>query len=356
MAELETLQFMGEVWDSFSGWEKGEFIFTSAFMILGILAALEEYRPNDPADIPTGDQIKTAQQKTEELEKNLESLRNRGVSGEGSLQYEKLIRDALQTMEKYRHEMFAPGTVTEIRRALEDAENFRREKHDQDAAYTLYQAWQIARPAQQQVLEGEKEWEEASISYLTVHGSLQKVFASVPEMQVQFATDCGHESLTIDADFWSEGRVKELQASMPEESLSRELTTEDIQQRTQQLRELAETLNQALTEAVDNFRCSQQRMELCESLYASFSDRGWCLEETAENGFEEGDPRRDAVLHLMSAARDTVEFTLSGAGRIEAKTTFRDVYNRNLTNYFSQILRQALQENGFTITQLTSSV
>ena len=356
MAELETIQFMGEVWDSFSGWDKGKFIFTSAYILFGILAAMGEFKPNDPADIPTDDQIKTAQQKTLELEKELESLHNRGVSGQGSLQYEKLICDALETMENYRHEMFAPGAVTEIRRALEDAVNFRREKHDQEAVHTLYQAWQNARLAQRQILEGEKEWEEASIGYLTVHGSLQKVFASVTEMQVQFTTDCGHENLTMDADFWSEGRVKELQASMPEDSISKELTTEGIRQRSQQLRELAESLNQALTEAVDNFRCSQQRMELCESLYASFLDRGWYLEETAENGFKEGDPRRDVVLHLMSVARDTVEFIFSGAGRIEAKTTYRDVYNRNLTNYFSQILRQALQENGFTITQLTSSV
>lgn len=348
----ETWQILGEVWDSFSGWEKGGLIATGVIAVLGTLASLEEERSWE--GLPTEPQVEGSRQTIKKLEKELNDLKGSTVSGESASQWEAQTGENLKTIEEYRHTLFAPGEVTKIRNALEDARRFRREGSESLAAKTFYDAWQLSRITLAQVLQEEKRWEEANAVYLTCHKSLEEVLETTPKMEVRFTTDQGQETLTMDADFWSRGQVTVLQTQMPQPLLSRDLTVEQVQQQTRTLQNLAEDLSRVVTEAVDAFRMSQQRMELCEAVYDSLADRGWCLEDTGENGFEQEDPRQDACLNLYNAAGDRLRLRFSGPGQIAAQTRFRGVYNRNLEAYLQGVLRQALEENGFVVAQLTA--
>ena len=349
------LELLAEVSGDLTAGEKISGLIIGAFVLIGLISAIQENRPNNPEDIPTNGQINEKKEQIAKLEGQLKSMKSGTISGENADLWRKKTEEALEHMEKLRHELFAPGEVKQIRQALQDAEDFREKGHQEAANTALYQAWQLARKTEECVLQAEKEWEEAAVAYLTAHGSMQLVLDNTSEMPVEFTTDQGKETLPMDADFWSQGRVSALQKTLPEEELPRDLTVEQVQQRIQQIRALAQELEQAITVAVEDFQISQQRMELCEAIYEFFADRGWALDETAENGFEKQDPRKDILLNLYSAAKDKLEFTFSGAGRISAKSRFRDVHNRGLMEYMEQIIRQALQENGFTVTQLASN-
>lgn len=355
MDEME-LELLAEAAGGFTAGDKVTLLIFGAFALIGLISAIGENRPNNPEDIPTNGQIDEKKKQIANLEEQLKSMKSGTVSGESADLWKKKTEEALARIEKLRHELFAPGEVKQIRQALQDAEDLRQKEMHSAANTALYQAWQLARITEENVLEAEKAWEEAAIVYLTAHGSMQLVLNNTSEMPVEFTTDQGKETLPMDADFWSQGRVSALQKTLPEEELPRDLTVEQVQQRIQQIKEMAQELEQAITAAAEDFRSSQQRMELCEAIYEFFADRGWALDETAENGFEKQDPRKDVLLNLYSAAKDKLEFTFSGAGQISAKSRFREVHNRGLMEYMEQIIRQALQENGFTVTQLASNL
>ena len=353
---VSTFELIGEVWDVFSGLEKAGIIAVGALMLLGAIAENDENTPNDPNDIPTWNQISEKQKQLDFLQRKMADYRSGTVSGANAEQWQKLTKEALERIKGYRHQMFAPGAVTEIREALASAEEFRSLDLNQAANQTLYQAWQLARKTELEVLDGEKLWEETAVEYLTCHGRLQKLFDTTGELSVEFQADQGKETLTMDADFWSQGRVSHLRNTMPGENLEPTVTVEYISHSTQQLREMANSLRQVILEATDAFRSSQQRMQLCQAVCDSFLERGWILDEAAENGFEKRDPREDAVLNLCSAARDKLEFRFSGATHIALKPRFQAVHNQGLRSYMENTLRQVLTENGFVLTELTSSI
>ena len=354
MEELSTWQIMGEIWDCFSGGEKALLIGTAVISLLGVLASAEEARPNNPEDIPTYSQIRQSQDRVKQLEAGLKDLESGTHSGDGATRWEEQTRQALQTIEQYRHLLFAPGKVTEIRQALADAEDFRREDRPQAAATALYQAWQLARLTEQQVLQEEVAWEKAAVDYLTCYGQLQMVLDTAPNMAVEFTTDRGKEVLSMDADFWSEGNVEKIRKRMPKEELPRDLTVAKVQEQTGTLRELAQALQDAVSGALEAFRASQQRMQLCKAVCGSFLDRGWRMDKEGENGFERKDPRKNAKLQLLSPSRDGLEFTFSGAGQMAVKPSFRGVHNRDFKTYLEQLLGQILREKGFADVRLSS--
>lgn len=354
-SELGMLKMVGEAWNELSKGEKAWLSFLGVLAAIAVISHVQEVTGNDSDNIPTAEQIKEKQEQLEKIEHLLNDTKTGAVTGANAELWKKRTEEALARIEGFRHEQFAPGAVTEIREALDNAAEFSRSGMQQAANQTLSQAWQLARITEIKVLEAEKAWEEAAVVYLSCHGGLQKVLDNISEMPVEFTTDQGKESITMDADFWSEGRVSRLVQTMPEEELPRTASVEQVEHWTQQLRDLAQTLSNVLEAAVDAFRTSQERLELCNAVYNSFLDRGWILDETAENGFEKDDPRKDAFLHLCSAAQDKLEFTFSGASNIELKPRFKGVHNQGLKTYLENMLRQVLSENGFTLTQLTSS-
>lgn len=347
---LGNVETMIEIWDSIPGIGQA-LIVIGGIMLLGSMGTGGD---SDFADIPTNEQIEASGMRLRELEAQLEALHSGGPAAAGSLQWESQTRETMERIEKYRHELFAPGALEEIDRTLKDAAGFRADGFYQAAADTLYQAWQLARITEQRVLEGEKAWEEASVDYLTRYGCLQKLLQAMPNMPVEFTTDQGRETLTMDADFWSEGRVAALQEGLPEQELPRDLTLEQVQQRSGLINERTGALSEAAHGAVEAFMASQQRMDVCDAVYTAFADRGWILDEDGENGFEKEDSRRDISLSLRSAADDRLVFTFSGAGRISMKPQFRSVQNRGLKAHLEQILRQVLAENGFSLSEQTA--
>ena len=347
---LENVETMIEIWDSISGIGQA-LIVIGGILLLGSMAEDENFAS---ADIPTIGQIEASGKRLKALEAQLEMLHSGGPGASDSLQWEPQTRETMKRIEKYRHELFAPGALEEIDRALKDAAGFRADGFHQAAADTLYQAWQLARITEQRVLEGEKAWEEASVDYLTRFGCLQKLLQAMPNMPVEFTTDQGKETLTMDADFWSEGRVTALQEGLPEQELPRDLTLEQVHQRSGLINERTSALSEAAHGAVEAFMASQQRMDVCDAVYTAFADRGWILDEEGENGFEKEDSRRDISLSLRSAADDRLVFTFSGAGRISMKAQFQGVQNRGLKDHLERILRQALTENGMSLSEQTT--
>ncbi len=290
-----------------------------------------------------------------DLEKQKQSLEEekaeRAVNQ--SEQTEKWIEETKQLRDEIagkRHAMFLPGALEEIDLAMEQTEVFKEKGAGQAAFLEAGNACRMARRDKKIILDREIEWEQAYTAYLETEAvvkGLKELYGAWP---VQVPAAEGNEQVTLDVDYWTRGQLSGFYDQAMALTPDRSLGTEELVKRTERLAGIRDRMRDLNTEAVEKFMDAAQRMEMCEAVYHAMQKRGWILDGERAFGHDEDDERQPAFLIMRNAVWDRVSFRFTENGGFHVSVRISKTGNRDLQQYLAEMIRQALNENDFTIT------
>lgn len=289
----------------------------------------------------------------EREKKNLEESQNKKKQQQMQVedwlkQTEELIKEICQ----YRYKLFVPGNVEDIQSAIAQAKDFLKKGAGQAAFSEAYDAWQMAEMTKSRLIDFELEWETEYENFVKAGIRAEMLFNQCAAWEVHVRTDEGEETVEINVDYWTRGRLREIYDKVPGQELPRECRTEEIRQKIAETEEMIGQMQRLPEAAAQAFLDSQMRAEQCETVYRALIKRGWTLENDRAYGYEKNDNRNNVILQMQNAVQDRVSLIFEGHGSFRVSARFRDANNRDFQKHLSDLLRRALTEDGFTLTDI----
>lgn len=334
------------------------FLIAGAVAVGGLLAMAGEEAYSDSSDsspsvygVQLNRQQKTISQLERELaEKEEEKKAKEKSAGAWIEETERIWKE----LEGYRHELFLPGSLEEVKNSLDTARALLEKGIPEAAAPAARNACQLAKLTREKLVRCELAWERQYQRLLEKRRRVEQFTAHCAAWEVRVQTEEGEEAAAIDVDYWSDGRLTELTRQLEIKEVERECSTEELQELVERTEKLLNRMEELPQEAAAAFLDSQQRLWLCENVYHALLRRGWMPVREDFYGCEDGDDRKAVYLRMQNAQGTNVNFRFTARGGFQVSAVFRDVGNRDLQQHLADTLLGILREDGFAVTEFQS--
>lgn len=266
----------------------------------------------------------------------------------------RMIQEAegiLDEIKEYRWEMFLPGCVEEIRNSLDIAIALEQNGDTEAAVSAGRNALLMAQLKKKKLIEYELAWEKVYKSLLEQRAQAKQFTEQCKAWKIKVQTDEGEEETDIDVDYWISGRLGQISRQLELGEVSREYSTEELQELMESTAAVLDQMKSLPQEAAESFLDSQQRLQLCESVYNALLQRGWRLEGEDSYGYEDGDDRNPIYLQMQNPAEIHMNFQFTRQGGFQVSALFPGVGNRNLQRHLEDTILEILRQDGFIVTE-----
>ncbi len=329
------------------------FLFLGA-VALGSLISLSSEQPNYGNNSYAG-QRDLQEETISGLEKELEACEKRRNDQKCSA--EQMIREAeeiLDEIKNYRWEMFLPDCVKEVRNSLDIAVALEKNDDIEATISAARNALLMAQLKKKKLVEYELAWERMYQSLLELRTQAEQFAEQCTAWKVKVQTDEREEEADIDVDYWTSGRLGQISRQMELGEVSRECSTEELQGLVESTTAILNQMKNLPQEAAEAFLDSQQRLQLCESVYNALFQRGWTLEREDSYGYEDEDDRNPMYLQMQNPAEIHMDFQFTSQGGFRVSVSFRGVGNQDLRQHLEYTVLEILRQEGFTVTEFHS--
>jgi hypothetical protein len=181
---------------------------------------------------------------------------------------------------QYRHDLFTPGELEKLRSTLDLVIS---SKVDEAIIGPAILVFRDAVDLKEKVVNAEMEWACYNTRFQQALANTKSNLDYHKTMQFTFATEDGDETVDANINYWTEGALDSIGASLAQIE-QRAAQTDGLS--TQELIEMTETLNHINTQmeleegrAKEALISSQFRAEMADKLARVLIDRGWTCQE-----------------------------------------------------------------------------
>ena len=285
----------------------------------------------------------------EEKRKQAEQ-RNRAFLEKRNAEAREYLDEAERNLSEIRNlrwALFLPQGIQPLENALNGAKKIAREGNPA-ALSTAYAVWSQILQVNEKLLEMERAWEAEMEEMLSAQARLLPLLSQCHALPVRIRTPEGTQDIHLDVDYWTRGRAERLRGEIPERVPRRDTAMDELKRQRENLVRAEDEWKALQDTAFQLFQDCQERMRLCESIYASLIRRRWILSGADACAFEDGDDRNALFLKMKNESEDFIEFRFPPRAPCNVNCSFHGGGSQALITFLLRALRDDLIKDGFS--------
>ncbi len=257
-------------------------------------------------------------------------------------------KDALVTIDSYRHNKFSPNEYRKLQQKLEFS-SINIENEVYEASISNSQSlWQEACELKVRLEEFENEWSSYFEEAVKSNTTLIATCDAQTTLKLAFDIDDGSEELVVDIDFWCDGELYKLkELALIQQTLlkhSENIEVKDFKELIQKSTQYQADVRGLTQKAKEAIILSQLRSDMASDIINSLDDSGFTLEDSC---FEGDDERASIHLKMTNIRGDEVVTIITPLSNKENKLdihffdkvsdeTFKQTRLQNMIDRLSQ--------------------